>query len=129
MANGKPPVIIDLDALAPPDLNVRLGGKTYRFPGDCPLPVFLRIQALQQKVDAGEDEDALLADVQEVILELFQVKQPTMKQLPAGIGVIGLMSLIGTLYGAEDTAAPADPPVPAKKRPAAGTRSTSRPKK
>lgn len=126
----QPARIIDLDALAPPDITVRLAGETYSFPGDCPLPVFLRVQGLQQRVDDGAAEDELVDEITGAMLDLFRVRQPAMEHLPDGIGVTTLMGLVGTLYGEPDPDAEVepDPPVPARSA-AGGTRSTNPPRK
>lgn len=90
-------VDVDLDALAPPTKRVQLGDKVYKLPGDMPLELFMRIQAFTQRVEKGEDEVTLLVELQEEVLGLFQVHQPTMKKLPA-MGVLQLLGTLGAVY-------------------------------
>lgn len=89
---------VDLDALAPVPKNVKLGGRWHKLPGDMPLGLFLRIQAYEQRVDSGEDEAALLGEMSDELLTLFQVHQPKMTKLPE-IGVLGLLGSLGAIYG------------------------------
>ena len=46
---------IDLDALLPDDIPVKLGGVTYKLPGDPPVELLLRLQLLAQKIDEAQD--------------------------------------------------------------------------
>lgn len=91
-------VDVDLDALAPAAKKVRLGGKVWKLPGDMPMPLFLRIQAYEQRVAAGVDETVLLDELHSELLGLFQVYQPTLKALPE-IGVLTLLQALGAIYG------------------------------
>lgn len=96
----------DLDALAPPLKRVKLGGKVWKLPGDMPMPLMLRIQNYGARTEAGEDETALLAELQDELLALFKVHQPTLKELPE-IGVLTLLQSLGAIYGGAVGEAPA----------------------
>lgn len=107
---------VDLDALAPRPTRVKLGGKWWTVPGDMPMPLFLRIQGYEQRVDSGEDETAILTELQDELLALFQVHHPALKVLPE-IGILTLLQSIGAIYGgAVGEPTPAQTTVPQRKR-------------
>lgn len=116
---AEPLVDVDLDALAPTAKRVRLAGKLWMLPGDMPMPLFLRIQGYEQRVEKGEDETVLLGELQDELLALFQRHQPALKELPE-IGVLTLLQALGAIYGATGKPpAPAAAPartVPSRKR-------------
>ena len=120
-------VDVDLDALAPAPKRTRLGGKVYRLPGDMPLELFFRIQAFEQRVNAGEDETALLSELRDELLALFQVHQPQMKALPP-IGVLTLMASLGAIYsgGSRGEAPPTTTPRSRKRTPSPPATGTGR---
>ena len=103
---AEPLVDVDLDALAPLPKRVKLGGKVYKLPGDMPMPLFLRVQNYEQRVEKGENENILLAELQDELLALFQVHSPTLKVLPE-IGVLVLLQSLGAIYGGAVGEAPA----------------------
>lgn len=94
----EPLVDVDLDALAPLAKRVKLGGKIYKLPGDMPMPLFLRIQNYETRIENGEGESSLLTELQDELLTLFKVHQPALKVLPE-IGVVGLLQSLGAIYG------------------------------
>jgi hypothetical protein len=130
---AEPLVDVDLDALAPRPKRVKLAGKRWILPGDMPMPLFLRIQNYEQRVDKGEDEGALLGELSDELLGLFKVHQPTMKELPE-MGVLTLLQSLGAIYGGAvgelPQQGPATPPqrkrTPSKPRAAKRARATSR---
>lgn len=90
-------VDVDLDALATPPKRVKLGGKTWKLPGDMPMDLFFKVQAYEQRLDAGEDQFAVLAEIKDELLALFQVHQPTTKALPS-MGVLELAQALPRIY-------------------------------
>lgn len=91
------PVDVDLDALAPLPKRVKLSGRVYKLPGDMPMPLFLRIQNYEQRIEKGESEGLLLGELQDELLSLFQVYTPALKVLPE-IGVLTLLQSLGAIY-------------------------------
>lgn len=112
--------IVDLDALAPEPITVKLAGQQYRLPGDIPMPLMLRLEQAAGSEVSGD----LLHDLYGDLLGLFQVHQPELTELPIGTTQI-IRAIPAIYYGVEP-----DPPKPAKKpaakRKSAGTRSTPR---
>lgn len=124
--------IIDLDTVAPPDIEVVHQDVVYLLPGDIPVPNMLAIErAAQDFFTTDEDEQegdatARLVALQDEVLALFRIRQPDLDELPP-LGLAQLMALVRGLYGDGDVAP--DPPKPAPKRSRAGTTSTSRSRK
>lgn len=105
-------VDVDLDALAPVPKRVRLAGKVWKLPGDLPMELLMQLEQFEARSNKPEaDEYALLRDLQDVILGLFQVHQPTLRKLPT-MGLFGLLRLIREVYGT-DQLGEATPPRPA----------------
>jgi hypothetical protein len=75
--------IVDLDKALPPDIKVTIRGKTYWLPGDCPVPLFLRIQ--QASAAFGKEEGAI-PDLYSAVVDLFRERDPSITDLPIGIG-------------------------------------------
>lgn len=92
-----PLVDVDLDALAKPPKRVKLGGKVWKLPGDMPMDLFFRVQAFEQRIDAGEDQVGVLAEIKDELLDLFKVHQPTIKALP-NMGVLELAQALPRIY-------------------------------
>jgi hypothetical protein len=117
--------ITDLDVLAGPDRKVKLAGKMYVLPGDIPVELFLRIAGYEKRLDEGTDEAELILELNDAVLELFNVvplqrKTAAVKSLP--IGLRQLVQAVGVIYrGAGDVAA-ADPPPVGKRNGTASTR-------
>lgn len=112
-----PQQITDLSTLVPDDKRVRIGTKVYAFPGDPPMEIFLRLMKLQERFAEAEAEASInevIVELQELVLNLMQIKQPTLKALPPGIGPQGLMAMITALYS--DEAPAVDPPKAAGKK-------------
>ena len=70
---------IDLDALLPEDIRVRLGGTDYKLPGDPPVELLLRLQLLAQKIDEAKDDSpenmlSLRKELAEELEELFAIR-------------------------------------------------------
>lgn len=91
-------VDVDLDALAPSPKKMRLGGKVWKLPGDMPMELYFRLQSFDEQIKAGADETGLLASLRDELLELMQVHQPTLKELPAGIGLRTLIGALPAIY-------------------------------
>lgn len=122
--------IIDLDAVAPQSIGIKLGGEVYELPGDLPVPKYLRIAALTDELaDAGEDAGGTLQrlydEVVGLFLELNDLPEDAEGNPELPLGPTRLGALVVQLYtqAAED-----DAPKRPTKRPA-GTRSTSRTKR
>jgi hypothetical protein len=105
---ASPLVDVDLDALAPRPKTIKLASKIWKLPGDMPMPLYLRIQAFESRVEGGEDETIMLSELHGELLTLFQVHQPTLKALPE-IGVLVLLQSIGAIYGGGNPGEPAAP--------------------
>lgn len=123
-------VDFDLDALAPTPKQVRIGGVIYALPGDMPLELFIKVNAFDQRLKAGEDEGQVVEELYDEVLALFQEHQPDMDSLPRGVGLTGLLGLVVGTYsgqGQDDDAAGAEGKPPAgrgstKTRPPAARR-------
>jgi len=113
--------IVDLDKLVGAPRVVKLGGAQYKLPNDCPAELYLLLLRVAQ---AGEDEQEteLVETLMDAMLELFQVHQPDMQQLPAAMSIKLLVTLVGHVYSEGE--APADPTPAPKTR---STRNTRRP--
>ena len=99
--------IRDLDVLLPQPIKVRLDGKVWTVPGDLPAPTYLRLRQLAAEGDVDDDEEAqlaVMAELYDMLLDLFRVHQPDLVELP--MGVAQLVRAVGVIYGD----APADPP-------------------
>lgn len=48
--------LIDLDAVVPDDLRVKLNGKTYKLPGDAPTELLLRLSLQAEKFNEAKDK-------------------------------------------------------------------------
>lgn len=96
-------VDVDLDALASKPKRVKLGGKTWKLPGDMPMALFFRVQSFEQRIDSGEDQVDVLAEIKDELLALFQVHQPTLKALP-DMGVLDLAQALPRIYAPSGTA-------------------------
>lgn len=117
--------IIDLDAVMPESLIVKMGGEEYSLPGDIPVPDYLELSRLFENLaEVPEDgEEPALLQLYELVLELFQRENPGIEELPIGPRRLGRLVLM--LYtGAADNDDPKAETKP--KRRAAGTKSTSR---
>jgi hypothetical protein len=113
--------IIDLDEAVPEDLGVKVDGQIYDLPGDIPIPRYLEIERLVDRLDDPEQADGQgLKRLYEQILDLFRVRQPDLEELPIGPRRLG--ALVVQLYSQA-----ADGDGGEEERPTrAGTRSTSR---
>lgn len=123
--------IIDLDVLAPDDLQVTLHGETYLLPGDIPVPTMLDLERGMLAISTAADQEAsvdALEQLHDVVLDLFRIRQPGLEDLPLGLNQT--VALVQGLYQGEadgDGGAVDPPKAPSKAR--AGTRSTtSRPR-
>ncbi len=114
--------IIDLDEALPPDITVKLGGKSYRLPGDIPTPLFLRIQ--QATGSLGTDDDGITA-LADAILDLFRTRDPSLTELP--LGLTQMVTLFSTVYGVQAEGEDDDPPTGRTRGTGTSSRS-SRPK-
>lgn len=111
--------IIDLSDVVGPPKKVRLqaDGPVYKLPADIPAPLYLKVSSYADQEDMSEAEMA--EDLYAEMLELFQVHQPDLDELP--IGLVALITAVPTIYGSaavEDEDEGGAPPS------RAGTRST-----
>ena len=121
--------IIDLDAVMPESLIVKMGGEEYKLPGDIPVPDYLELSRLFERLaDTPEEgEDPALLQLYDLVLDLFQRENPDVEELPIGPRRLGRLVLM--LYtGAADSDDPKveETPKPKPRRRAAGTKSSSR---
>lgn len=112
--------IIDLDELAPADLVVRKNGVEYKLPGDPAIDVWLRLVEAGDAFMAPEGGREELRVFRDRMLDLFQIHQPDLEELPFGIP--GMYALLAGFYG---TNAAPDPPQP-RRRGGAGASTTKR---
>lgn len=117
--------LIDLSAVVPETVEVQLdaaGEEVYRLPGDLPVPDYLEISRLLERLQ-GEDSDAAetaFLALNEKVEGLFLEHNDVAPKLgPRQLGAL-VMSLYEGLADGDDDP---DPPKPAKR---AGTRSSSR---
>lgn len=104
---------LDLDAVVVPDLDVQLGGETYRVPGSPDVPRMLRWISYQERFGEASAEGAveLLQEIYDDLVDLFRIYQPDIESLP--IRQEQIMPLFEKLFeGMSDD--DADPPTPAK---------------
>jgi hypothetical protein len=121
--------IIDLDTVAPPDIEVVHQDNVYLLPGDIPVPNMLAIErAARDFFDTDSDEGATerLVGLQDEVLALFRIRQPDLEELPP-LGMAQLVVLVRSLYDGGDVTP--DPPRPAPKRSRGGTPSSTRSRK
>ena len=121
--------IIDLDAVVPETIGVRIDKVVYDLPGDIPVPKYLRIARLTDELaDPGEGSGGVLESLYDEVVDLFAelnelpVDEDGTVSLPLGPTRLG--ALVIQLYA---SASEADSPRPTKAR-RAGTKSTSRTK-
>lgn len=122
-----PEKIIDLDEafrlLPLATTQVKLEGKVYTLPADCPTGLALRVQRLFSEPDKLTDEDAVA--IGEGVLALFQVHHPEFEELPMGIA--SAAQAVYHIYLGLPTKPPKAAKKPAKKSaPTSGTKSTPR---
>ncbi len=101
--------LIDLDDAAPLDRKVKLGGKTYRVPGDAPVGWLLQFRQVERAFieDAGTDDGANELDyverVCDLLVELFTIRQPDredeIRDALEQKGSLPLLQTVGRLYG------------------------------
>jgi hypothetical protein len=119
--------ITDLDQLIGAPRRVKLGGDTYQLPRDCPAELFLLLLKVGQTQDGEADEDqaALIEQLVDGVLELFQVHQPDLERLPAAVSIQMIVQIIGTVYGG-DVVEAAEGPTRTRAAKTSGTASTRR---
>jgi hypothetical protein len=96
--------IVDLDAAVPENLHVRCEGAIYDLPGDIPIPDYIEIERLVDALNDPEGEGSGQERLQELysrVLELFQIKQPDLEELPIGPRRLGV--LVVSLYSGGTT--------------------------
>lgn len=117
--------ITDLDVVAGPDKQVRLGGRVYRLPPDLPVELFLRINQFAEAGGENASDASMVQTLYGELLSLFQHRDPSVKSLPIGMNT--LVAAIGQIYGDQDESA-AGESTPARPTRRAGTKSGSKPK-
>lgn len=91
--------IIDLDELLGEPKKVKLGGELYTLPPQIPVPFYLRMKQKQKARAESDEEQDIVEALYTECLELFQVHQPKLKELPIGIGQV--IEAIGRIYNPE----------------------------
>jgi hypothetical protein len=124
------PDSLDLSDLVGPPRRVHFdpeGKRVYLLPRDISTELYLEILSLQDRPDELEDH-AVVQQLHDQILELFQEYQPEMRRLPPVVSIPVLIQLLGRVYRAEPDPTPAKP---ARAKPRAkaspGTRTTRSP--
>lgn len=140
--------IHDLDAVVAEDLRVKLGGQTWRLPGDPPSELLLRIIHLQQQLgkaaneaqnqptNATEDEQAEMTEtllaireqIAEQLGELFAMRnqdfEPGTLQM-SDAQVVSLVNFLFEQYNADEEGGDRPTPTPPKPRSAQPSRRNS----
>jgi hypothetical protein len=95
------PRLIDLDLIAPRGVTVRKGGVDYPLPGDPPVSLWLAIIDAHDEyiASSGAEQVEALQLFHDRMLELFQLENPDLTELPFGVG--GMFTVLGGFYGAE----------------------------
>jgi|SRR6185312_6118341 len=110
--------VIDLDVVVPELKKVRLGGKTYKVPGDMPMEIFLRLNRAEniKDEDGSPDNVAQLEALIEVITDLLVWElddddtdtEPTRQRVADVVksrGIRFTFELMRSIYKPEDDAA------------------------
>jgi hypothetical protein len=115
-----PAEIVDLDALVPDDIEFHYQGGTYVLPGDIATERVFQLFKLfkelleAQKGDDVDPEDVVKAvsSVKRVLLELFQQRDPELKEVPFGTSALPIVmqKLLQRLGVSIDEAGEASPP-------------------
>ena len=119
--------IIDLDELLGSPKKVKLGGTVYTLPAQIPVPFYLSMKQKQQARQESDDEQDIVEALYTECLELFQVHQPNLKELPIGIGQV--IEAIGRIYNPEAFETDPNPKAKTSKTPAQAGRKTTTPRK
>jgi hypothetical protein len=124
--------LVSFSSVQFPDIVVVLDDHELRVPGDIPIPRMIEIdRAMRATVDEntspGDQGDALMV-LYELLLGLFQIRQPDLTELP--VGPRGLLPLALAVLNPESFREEAVPDPPAARRRAGTTTksSTSSPK-
>lgn len=96
----------DLDLLLGTPITVKLGGREYQLPADCPAELYLQVLEFSKLADSDEDlsnqEEELTRALRDGMLDLFQTFQPDMERLPSAMSIGLLIQAIGAIYGPEE---------------------------
>lgn len=101
---------IDLDAMLPASKTAKLGGFTYRLPGDMPLVTFLTVNQVNSMQEDGEqDSVAVLNKMVDALVDLFAWHLPeddadSRERIRGELkrrGMEFIASLLSTLYPAD----------------------------
>jgi len=82
---------INLDDLNDPPITATIRGQKYLIPADCPAPLWLAVQRVNQSDVASVEALA------EQMLALFQVHQPDLSELP--LGLVQMVRAFAAIYG------------------------------
>ncbi|HXS25887.1 MAG TPA: hypothetical protein VN719_16750 [Gemmatimonadales bacterium] len=102
--SGESAGLIDLDAVLAPDIRVKLGGETYRLPGDAPTETLLSIVQLTEEMDKAvkaTDETRILelrAEMAERVEDLFALRQDIPEGFGAAIPEVQTVELVRRLF-------------------------------
>jgi len=88
-------VDLDLDAIAPPNRTLRLGGKVYELPGDMPIETIIRAMQLQGQMESEDEAEAVGAinSLIEIIYDLFRECDPDF--VPIKLSLSNVMNILG----------------------------------
>lgn len=120
--------VVDIDAVVPDAIGFRIDGEIYELPGDIPVPTYLQLAELFDRVDdrdtAGEDRAAAMQDIYDLLLELFQDRNPNLDTIPVGPRRAAV--IVMALYNGDGEEQEPEEAPKARKRPA-GTKKKTQP--
>ena len=90
-------VDLDLDALAPPNRTLRLGGKVYELPGDMPIETVIHAMQLQAAIESEDGRESLAAinELLEIIYGLFRLTNDDFEPMPLSLGnIVQILGLV-----------------------------------
>ena len=104
MTTEKDDIILDLDALAPPKVQLKFGGKTVNI--EAPdLPDYAKIIALSEKMKTGKEDFATLTVIYEEMATLIKSLIPELKETKLNFAQISsLFKLLSEIGAPSDKA-------------------------
>lgn len=67
--------LLDLDALLPEDMEVKLDGKVYKIPGDLDVATIAKLNALTNKLATGEEVENATRELADNLSEILSLRQ------------------------------------------------------
>lgn len=137
--------LIDLNAVISPDINVRLGDKSYKLPGDAPVEDLLRLMVKAEELDKTENKapQEILEEREEIaadVEELFRIRQPNLPEGEISLSdaqlvelLVGLSRIYNEALADAQSAAGGGrptqtPPKPRRRKPSATSSARRRPR-